>query len=72
MEKELREAFEQVTTTNVKAILEHANKTRTMLREAEKRIDLLQVIINGQNKKIDQLRIQLSAVQAKVYKGGTV
>ena len=72
LEKELRKAFEQTTTSNVQGILDHSNDTRKMLREVEEKIKCLENIVFTQNSLIDTLRLQLSSVQAKLYVGGTV
>lgn len=70
-EKELRKVYEEVTTNNVKAILDHGNKTRIMIRNVEKRIDQQGELIRNQQTTINALRQQLSNVQAIVYRGGT-
>ena len=71
-EKELRKIFEDITTNNVKAVLGHANETRTMLRDVEKKIKSLENFVLTQNGLIDNLRVQLASVQAKLYEKGTV
>ena len=70
-EKELRKAFENVTTNNVKAILEHSNKTRKLIRKLEENIKRLENIVIAQNSIIDNFRIQLAAIQTQIYGGGT-
>jgi hypothetical protein len=71
MEKELRKAFEEVTTNNVKAILEHGNATRKIAIELKHKVELLEQTITDQNETINNLRIQLSNIQAIVFRGGT-
>ena len=70
-EKELRKAFEDVTTNNVKTISDYTKETRKMLRDLEVKIDQVTNIVINQNTTIDNLRLQLSNVQAKVFSGGT-
>ena len=71
MEKELRKAFEEVTTNNVKAILDHTNSTRKSIIETQKEVKTLKQMITDQNETINNLRMQLSKIQAIVFKGGT-
>lgn len=71
MEKELRKAFEDVTTNNVKAAVDHSNETRRVLRELEAKVAILEGNALNQNDIIDSLKLQLSNVQRKVYQGGT-
>ena len=70
-ERELRKAFEEVTTRNVQATVSHSNETRRIVRELEKKIELLEGIVRNQNTIIDSLRLQLANVQTKVFSGGT-
>ena len=70
-EKELKLAFEQTTTNNVRAMLEHGNETRRLLRELEERISLLEGIIRQQDTKFETIRSQLASIQQKVFSGGT-
>jgi len=72
MERELRKAFEDTTTNNVKAILEYSTTTRSIVREYEKRIIACEFMIKSQREVVELLRTQLAAVQAKVYQNGTV
>lgn len=71
MEKELRKAFEEVTTKNVKAILQFSTETRKMLRVLEDKAIKLEEMVRNQNTVIEELRLQLSSIQMKVYNGGT-
>lgn len=70
-ELELRKAFEEVTTGNVKAILGYCQKTREIVREQEQKILKLEEMIRNQNITIDFLRSQLANVQSQVFSGGT-
>jgi len=71
-ERELKKAFEDVTTNNVKAVLEYSKKTREMLRDIEEKNKHLENLILTQNGTVENLRIQLSKIQTKVYSGGSV
>ena len=72
MEKELAKAFEETTTRNVQAILDHGNKTRKMIKNLEVEVETLKFMVRSQNNLLEQFRIQLAGLQAKVYQGGTV
>lgn len=70
-ELELKKAFEEVTTKNVKVMLEYGKKTREIVRECEIKINKLEEMLRINNETIQQLKLQLSSVQTKVYSGGT-
>jgi len=70
-ERELRKAFEDVSNRNIKAILEHGNKTRKIVREVEAKVDKLEDTIRNFDDKIKVLEKLLSNIQQKVYVGGT-
>lgn len=70
-ELELRQVFEETTTRNVKAMLEHGNETRRLNRELYTKVETLEKIIAEQNKSIESLKLQLANVQTKLYSGGT-
>ncbi len=70
-EKELRKAFEDVTTSNVKAVLEYCKETRKLMDILENKVIILNSTIKSQNDIIDMLKTQLAGVQVKVFSGGT-
>ena len=70
-ELEVRKVFEETTTRNVTAILDHSNKTRAIVKELEEKIKKMEETIRVFNNMIDEMRKQLSFVQAELYKGGT-
>lgn len=70
-EKEIRQAFEETTTRNVNTILEHSNETRKISRETAEKVINLENTIRSQNEVIKELRMQLAAIQAKLYLNGT-
>lgn len=70
-EKELRKVFEDVTTGNVKAILDFSTITRKIVRDLENRVIQLELKLIEQNNVINELKIQLSAVQMTLFNKGT-
>ena len=70
-EKELRQIFEETTTNNVKAVVEHTNETRRMTREFMDKVNGLEALLIQQKQEIDTLRTHLATVQTIVFKGGT-
>lgn len=71
MEKELRKAFEEVTTNNVQASIDFTNETRKMLRELSDKFDSLEARMSQYDEKLQLLQIQVSTMQAIVFRGGT-
>lgn len=70
-EKELRKVFEDVTTRNVTAVVDHSNETRKLIRELEDKIKSLENMVLNQQQLVAEMRSQLAFVQAKIYAGGT-
>lgn len=70
-ERELKKAFEEVTTRNVKAAVEHGNETRRLTRELEQKVTLLQGTMRQYDDKLSVLSQQIVNLQMKIYKGGT-
>ena len=70
-EKELRQAFEEVTTRNVRAAVQYSEETRKLVRQLEDKVTRLEGLIKNQDDAIEQLKIQLLGVQARVFSGGT-
>jgi hypothetical protein len=70
-EKELRKAFEDVTTNNVKAVLDFSQGTRNLIRELEQRMNRLEEERKQDKSLIESLRMQLANVQTKIFSGGT-
>jgi uncharacterized protein HemX len=70
-EKELRKAFEDVTTNNVKAVVDFSQGTRKLIRELEQRMNRLEEERKQDKALLESLRMQLANVQTKVYSGGT-
>lgn len=70
-EKELRKAFEDVTTGNVKTILDFSTVTRKIVRDLETRVVSLELKLIEQNKVINELKMQLASVQMTLFNKGT-
>jgi predicted RNase H-like nuclease (RuvC/YqgF family) len=70
-EKEMKKAFEEVTTRNVKTVIEYSKKTREIVREMELEIKRLGAELSAQKAIIEQFKIQLAGVQTKLFSSGT-
>lgn len=70
-ETELRKAFEEVTTRNVRAVLDHANTSRDLVRHLENKVVLLEGLLRQYDDKLEALQKQITSLQMKVYAGGT-
>jgi uncharacterized coiled-coil protein SlyX len=69
-ELEMRQAFEEVTTRNVRGAVEFTNETRKIVRGLEKKVVLLEEKSLQQDKTIDELRKQIVNIQMKMYQLG--
>jgi len=70
-DKELRKAFEEVTTRNVNTTISHSNETRKLVRELEQKVISLQNTIMSRDNDIVLLKKQLATIQTIVFSGGT-
>jgi uncharacterized protein HemX len=70
-EKELRMAFEEVTTRNVQAAVNYSNETRNIVRQLEQKILHLEELAQAKDKEIAVMRQQIAIIQGKLYNGGT-
>jgi len=70
-ELEGRKIFEETTTNNVKTGIDFANDTRRLFRELEEKVIHLENIVRQQETTINDLRMSLAVVQAKLFSGGT-
>ena len=70
-ELEMRKVFEETTTRNVNAMLDHGNETRRLVRELQEKVARQDETIREQNKVIQAFKLQLANLQMEVYKGGT-
>jgi len=70
-ELEIRKAFEEVTTKNVKTMIDYSTQTRELVRVLGDEVKELKNMVAARDGDITQLRQQLALVQSKLYKGGS-
>ena len=70
-EKEFRQIFEETTTRNVRAAVDHGNETRRIVRDSQAKIDLLEGQLRQTNQSIEDLRNLVVNLEIKAYRGGT-
>ena len=70
-ELELRKAFEEVTTKNVKTVVDYSTQTRDLVRDLQDEVKNLKNMLVTRETELAQLRQQVSIVQGKIYQGGT-
>jgi predicted RNase H-like nuclease (RuvC/YqgF family) len=70
-ERELKKAFEDVTTQNVRTIQDYTRETRKMVRALSDEVGQLKNMIVTRDEEIAQLRKQIALAQARIYVGGT-
>ena len=70
-EKEMRQAFEEVTTRNVQAAINYTNSTRKMVNDLTSKVDHLEKALIDKDKVINDLRLQIVNIQQKLYLGGS-
>lgn len=70
-DREVLKALEEVTTRNVKTVIAHANVTREMVVELEKKVKSLDDLVRRYDEKIDLLQKQVVVLQTKLFSGGS-
>ena len=60
----------EVNRRNILAIRDHAEITRTQLREAQLKIKELENLVLAQTNRIDLFQKQVQTIQMKLYSGG--
>lgn len=70
-EKQLREIFEKTTVTNIKAIVAYDKQTQELVKQLEKKVKDLDGIIRLYDTKFENMTKQLTALQTKIYAGGS-
>lgn len=70
-DKEFRRIFEQTTTRNVRAAVAFSNDTRKLIHDLEARVERLEQQNRLLVEQLEQFRIMLAGVQAKLFSGGT-
>ena len=70
-EKEIRKAFEDVTTNNVKACIAHSNETRRLTLELKEKIIKFDENLSFLDEKIVKINNLITKLQIKSYNGKT-
>jgi len=70
-ELEHRKAFEETATKNIRTIGDYTTNTRELVRELSDQVKGLKNMIVAKNTEINEIRRQLSLVQAEICRGGT-
>jgi hypothetical protein len=70
-ERELKKAFEEVTTRNVLSILNYTKETRKLFRTLEEKVVNLEQGILQRDIDIDRMKKQIASLQQKLYNEGT-
>lgn len=70
-ELQMRKAFEETTTKNVKMIRDYSTETRNLVRNLEQTVQELKNMIVQRDKETIELRQQVGLLQGKLYAGGT-
>lgn len=70
-DKEIAMAFEETARRNILACIEFSNETRRLVTRLEEKVSSLQATIRARDDELNQLRLQLSTIQARVFAGGT-
>jgi len=70
-DKEIVLASEETQRRNITTVIQHGNESRKMIKELVVIIDSLQNQVRTQAKLLDQMRMQLAAVQQQLYTNGT-
>ena len=69
-EKEIRQAFEEVTTRNVKGAIEYSTETRKLVRLLEEKVSHLENTIISKDVELNAMKQQIAWLQQQIYKGG--
>lgn len=70
-ELELRKAFEDVTTKNVKIVVDYSTQTRELVRDLSQELKELKQMLVTRDVELAQLKQQISVVQGQIYIRGT-
>lgn len=70
-ERQMRKAFEDVTTSNVRTNIDFSTETRRLVRELSEQVQELKNMVAARDGDLAELRRQLGVVQGKLYQGGT-
>lgn len=70
-EKQLRQIFEKTTINNINAIVTYNQLTEELVKKLQKQVKDLDGIIRQYDSKFDMMTKQLTALQRKIYSGGS-
>jgi hypothetical protein len=70
-DKEIVLASEETQRRNITTVIQHGNESRKMIKELGAIIDALQNQLIVQGKQMQEMRMQLAAVQQQLYTNGT-
>lgn len=70
-ELEMRKAFEEVTTRNVKTISAFSQETREIVRKLEEEVKKQNKLLSQYDQKFADIKQQIVVLQAKLYSGGS-
>ena len=70
-EMEMRQAFEETTTRNVKSAITYSNETRKIVRQLEEKIVHLERLAQGKDKELAEMKLQIARIQQQLYLKGT-
>lgn len=70
-DKELFQAFEETTRRNIQAAVVFSNETRRIVREMEQKIERIETLLLSKDAELKQIHTMLSALQTRVFAGGT-
>lgn len=68
---ELRRSFEETTTKNLLSTNQYSKKTRDICQALDEKVMRLQNLIGNQASQLEQYRLQLAALQQRVFKSGS-
>lgn len=69
-DREVMKAFEEVTTRNVRAAVDHGNTTRKLVKELSDRVNVLEAENVQLKQQISNFNLTMANIQARLYKGG--
>lgn len=69
-EKEVKMAFEEVTTRNVRAAVDFSNTTRVIVRDLQSRVETLDRMFIQNTEKMELMQNTISLLQMRLYNAG--
>lgn len=70
-EREMKKAFEDVTTSNVRTMIAYCKETRKLVHIFGEEVQELKRMVATRDSELIELRRQLGILQGKIYKNGT-